>query len=124
MTYASWEPRHRVTTIAPGKLDVFVVTLIDGRRAALQPVTEYDAALAKARAFGRDNRCQVKVLALTATEARNLLALAPGAAPGTDDDADRRLLVNTLLLVAREGEDPDARREAIDLLTQMGALKP
>lgn len=33
MTYASWEPRYRVTTVHPGKLDLFVVTLIDGKRA-------------------------------------------------------------------------------------------
>lgn len=33
MTYVSWEPRYRVTTVHPGKLDLFVVTLIDGKRA-------------------------------------------------------------------------------------------
>lgn len=124
MTYASWEPRHRCTTIAPGKLDVFVATLIDGRRAALGPVSEYDAAVAKARAFHRDHPCQVKVLPLTVAEARNLLVLASDAAPGADDAADRKLLSDTLLHVACESNDPDARREAIDLLTQMGAMKP
>ena len=122
MTYASWEPRHRVTTVAPGKLDLFVLTLVDGRQAWLDPITAYDDALAKARAFHRERPCQVKVLPLTGTEACNLLRIKHPATPGPDDPALREMMVDRLRQIARDSADPDARRDAFDLLTEMGAL--
>lgn len=124
MTYASWEPRHRVTTVAPGKLDLFVLTLVDGARGALDPVTDYDAALARARDFQRDHKCQVKVLPLTGAEARNLLGITAPERPQPMDATDVSLIRDTLLTVARDGSDPEARADAIDLLTTMGVVTP
>lgn len=124
MTYASWEPRHRLTTVAPGKLDLFVLTLVDGARAALDAITDYDAALARARGFHRDHPCQVKVLPVTGAEARNLLGITVPERPQPMDAADLRLIRDTLLTVARDGSDPDARADAIDLLTTMGVVTP
>ena len=56
MTYAAWERRHRCLTMAPGKLDLFVLTLVEGKLGALDSVLDYDAALERARVFHRDNR--------------------------------------------------------------------
>lgn len=123
MTYASWEPRHRVTTIGPGKLDLFVLTLIDGKRATIDPITDYDAALAKAETFLRDHRCQIKVLPMTGSEARNLLGISLPARPEPMDAALRQQFVATLTQIARESSDGDARRDALDLLTEMGVLQ-
>ena len=75
MTHASWEPRYRITTVAPGKWDLFVLTLIDGKRASIDPVTDYEIALARARAFHRDNQAQIKVLPMTGPEVCNLLGI-------------------------------------------------
>lgn len=123
MTYASWKPRHRCTTVAPGKLDLFVLTLVDGARAALDPVTDYDAALARARAFHRDHQCQVKVLPLTGAEARNLLGITAPERPQPMDAADLGLLRDTLTDVVRNSGDGDARADALALLTDMGVVR-
>ncbi|OWK29240.1 hypothetical protein [Sphingomonas dokdonensis] len=123
MTYASWEPRHRCTTIQPGKIDLFVVTLVDGRRAALDPITDYDAALARARAFHRDHPCQVKVLPLTGTEARVMLGITVPDHPQPMDAADLRLVRDTLTDVVRNTGDHDARADALALLTDMGVVR-
>lgn len=124
MTYTGWEPRHRCTTVAPGKLDLFVLTLVDGARAALDPITDYDAALARAHSFHRERPCQIKVLPVTGPELRNLLAIALPDHPQPMDAAALRLIRDTLLTVARDGSDPDARGDAIDLLTTLGVVTP
>lgn len=122
MTYASWEPRHRVTTVQPGKLDLFVLTLVNGGRAAVDPVTEYDAALARARSFHCDRPCQVKVLPVTGPELRNLLGIALPERPQPVDAAVRQLMVDTLKTVVSESGDADARADALALLTDMGVV--
>lgn len=125
MTYAAWEPRYRVATIAPGKIDLFVVTFIDGRRAAVQPITEYDGALAKARAFHRDNpRCQIKVLPVDGKELRNLVGVTPADPPEPLDPALRQEVIGRLTQIARDSSDGDARQDAFDLLRDMGVFKP
>jgi hypothetical protein len=111
-----------VTTVAPGKLDLFVVTFIDGRRAAVEPITEYEAAVAKARAFLREHQCQIKVLPMTGTEACNLLGIAPPEEPAPNDIALRQEMVATLMRVARESTDADARGDALDLLASISAV--
>ena len=122
MTYAGWEPRHRVTTIAPGKLDLFVATYIDGKRASIQPITEYEDALAKARAFLLDHKCQIKVLPLSGLECRNLLGIAPAQSPEPISPVVHQEIVETLERVIRESSDGDARADALDLLKTTGGL--
>jgi hypothetical protein len=123
MTYAAWEPRHRLTTIRPGKLDLFAVTFIDGRRATIDPITEYDAALAKAEAFLRDHRCQIKVLPMTGPEARTFLGISLPDHPQPMDADVRQQMIATLKQIVRESSDPDARTDAFDLLNEMGVLQ-
>lgn len=122
MTYASWEPRYRVTTVAPGKLDLFVITLIDGKLATFDAVTEYESTLARARAFVRDRQCQVKVLPMTGPELRNLFGISLPERPRPMDAAVRQQITGTLLQVARDSNDPDARADALKLLADMGEV--
>ncbi len=122
MTYAAWEPRYRVTTISPGKLDLFVVTFIDGKRATLEPIMEYDAALARAHTFHRDRKCQVKVLPMTGTEVLNMLGISRPDHPEPMEDALRQKMIDTLTQIVRESSDPDARTDALDLLADMGVM--
>ena len=124
MTYASWEPRHRCTTVAPGKLDLFVVTFIDGKRGIIGPITDYDAALAKAQGFHRDHPCQIKVLPMTGTELFNLFGIVPPKHPEPLDAELRQQLIDTLMGVARESADGDARADAFKLLSKMGVIRP
>lgn len=124
MTYASWEPRYRVTTVTPGKLDLFVVTFVNGKRTNVEAITEYEDALAKARAFSRDHRCQIKVLPMTGPELRNLVGISLPDRPEPVDAELRQLMVDTAMRIARESSDPDARTDAFELLTDMGAFRP
>ena len=110
-----------MTTISPGKLDLFVVTLIDGRRAHIDAVMDYDAAVARAEAFHRDHPCQMKVLPLTGEEARNLFGISLPDRPQPVDAEMRQQFVATLTEIVRDSNDGDARREALDVLDEMGA---
>lgn len=123
MIYASWEPRHRATTISPGKLDLFAVTFVDGKRATIDPIADYEAALTKAEAFLREHRCQIKVLPMTGEEVRNLLGIRLPDHPEPMDAAVRQLIIDTLMQVVRESSDRDARADAVGLLTEMGVLQ-
>jgi hypothetical protein len=40
--YRSWRAVHRAMCPEPGPRDLFLVILINGRRAAIQPAEEYD----------------------------------------------------------------------------------
>lgn len=120
MTYASWGPRHRLTTVHPGKLDLFVITLIDGRRASIDPVTDYDVALARAQAFHRGQQCQIKVLPLTGPEVRNLLGINLPNRPKPMDAAVRQQIIDTLTQVVRASSDQDARVDALQMLADLG----
>ena len=122
MSWASWEPRHRITTVTPGKWDLFIATLIDGKLASIAPVTDYDAALAKAQAFHRDHKCQVKVLPLTGVELRNLFGIALPDRPKPIDAEVVQEITDTLMQVARESSDPDARTDALQLLAELGVV--
>ena len=122
MTYASWEPRHRCTTVPPGKLDLFVLTLVDGRRAHIDSITDYEAALARARAFHRQHPCQIKVLPMTGPELCNYVGLSLPEHPQPVDAAIQQEMIKTLVRVARESNDTDARSDALDQLTELGKV--
>lgn len=124
MTYASWEPRYRATTVTPGKLDLFVVTFVNGRRTRIESILEYDDEVARAREFVRDHKCQIKVLPMTGPEFRNLLGITLPEHSKPMDAALRQLTVDTAMRVARESSDPDARCDALELLTDIGAFRP
>jgi hypothetical protein len=111
-----------VTAVAPGKLDLFVLTLVDGKRAAIDPIMDYDAALARARAFHRDHPCQIKVLPVTGTELFNMLGITRPQRPQPMDADLYRLMVDRLKEVVRDSADPDARADALALLTTMGVV--
>ena len=123
MTYASWEPRYRVTTISPGRLDLFVATYVDGKLAAWEPIDAYEAELAKARAFLRDHQCQIKVLPMGGREMMNLLGLKPTKEPTPFPPAMHQALVDRLKGIARDSDDLEARRDAFDLLNDIGVIQ-
>lgn len=123
MTYAGWERRYRVTTIQPGKLDLFAVTFIDGLLATIDPITDYEVAFARAVEFLGDRLCQIKVLPMTGPEVRNLLGIKLPDHPQPMDADVRQQFVATLKQVASEGTDPDARADALDLLADLGVLQ-
>lgn len=123
MTYASWEPSPRVTTTTPGRLDIFVVTLVDGKLAKFDPISEYEAALERAQAFIKGHRVPIKVLCMSGPEFTNFAGIKPAERPEPIDFAERKALADMVLQIATDSSDPDARREAFALLKRMGVVK-
>lgn len=122
MTYAAWEPRCRCTTVAPGKLDLFVVTLVEGRLAALDTVMDYEAALERARGFHRDNPCQIKVLPMTGEELRNYLGIELPKTRRPMTEAERKMVHDRMTNILRDSNDADARADALDLMSELGMV--
>lgn len=122
MTYAAWGPRHRCTTIAPGKLDLFVVTLVEGKLGALDTVMDYEAALERAREFHRDNPCQIKVLPMSGEELRNYLGIELPKTQRPMTEAEREMVHGKLTGILRDSNDADTRADALDLLSELGMV--
>lgn len=119
MTNAGW-PYSGFFTTRPGKMDLFVLTLIDGEIVGIDAVTEYDAAVARAHALHRDRDCQIKVLAVTGEVVFSLFGIKPPEYPEPMDPALRRTFINTLTRIAQSSSDRGARIEAAELLGKMG----
>lgn len=123
LTQTGWERRHRVTTIRPGKSDLFAVTFVEGKRAHVDPIYDYEVAVERATAFHRDHPCQIKVIPLSGLEFRNMFGIEVATSPEPLDDATRQLFISTLTDVAGNSNDGDARRDALLLLKEMGVLQ-
>lgn len=117
----SWISIDRVVTAEPGPRDLCVVTFIEGVRAAINPVTEYEQARAKAIAFAKETKWSVKLLPVTGRELMGFMRVKPSdfASPSASDAEMRQLVVSTCREALRECDDGTVRREAYDLLVNM-----
>lgn len=125
-----WGPGdNRVVVLPPSPSDLFVITTVDGKRALVHPIHEYDRAVRIARAFSHRWRAEpvtVKVLCLTLKEAQ-----AMGFAPDDlfrnqteQEEAEmRRLVTQTCMATLHQSPDSAARGEALKLLQDMGMLQ-
>lgn len=121
---------NAVAAMPPAPDDLFVVTLLHGRAVFVQPADKYGEALSLAEAFAvrmqaPDRPYTVKVLGasfrellawLGTTQAEVAASLPPETA-----EQDRQLILSTCRHLLRDCNDLTARREAYDLLLQMGA---
>ena len=116
-----WDARN-VVTAEPGPVDIFVVTLADGKRIGACSVEEYPSVLASASRLAEHTKLAVKVLPMTAAEFINFTGMKASDLAGTPEaDADlRRLVVTTLREAMVEADDRDTRVEAQALLASMG----
>ncbi len=123
MTYPAWMTRNRVKTIVPGKFDLVTLTLVDGRRANIRPITEYDAAVAAARVMLETHQCDIMVLPLSASAIGGMLSLGPPQAGEPGDAAERQETINLLINILVESGDSDARRDAYRQLDRIEVIK-
>lgn len=122
---------HRVATMAPSPDDLFVVTLMFGKRVLVDPIDQYDRAVRVAEAFARrivhDRPVTIKVLPMSFAElvahtgtTREELAMT---LTPEDREADRRLIIDGCWRALRESNDPKVRAEASEILTGMGVMQ-
>jgi len=131
MTTIRMTSGNAVAAMPPAPGDLFVVTLLAGKVVFVQPADEYGKALSLAEAFaGRvpasGQPFVVKVLGasfpeLLAWQGTTQEAVAAALPPETAE-ADRQLILDACRHVLRDCDDATVRRDAYDLLLQMGAL--
>jgi hypothetical protein len=122
---------NRVATMPPGPGDLFVVTMLSGKRVFIEPIDQYDKAVQIAERFARhirhDRPVILRVLPMSLDELvaqmRMTRAELTAVTPPTDDDADRKLVIDTCMGALRESSDQHVRAEAVEVLTGMGVLR-
>lgn len=119
----SWASANRVMAFDPGPRDICVVTLLNGRRAAIDHVCDYEKALYAASELAGRVSVPVKVLPMGAAELVAFLRLSPAdfAGPAADDAEMRELAVHTCRDALLNSDDRTVRQDAHDLLTALGA---
>lgn len=123
-SWQSWRPVYRAVCPEPGRRDVFLVVLVNGRRVSVQPVTDYERLRDVLETFAREQECYVKMLPMTGSELMAFCGITPSEPQPMDtlEPAFRAQAVLNCLDVLEQGVEPCERQEALDLLRKLGAL--
>lgn len=122
----SWNSDH-VGVLAPVPGDIFVVTTIQGKRVAVQPIADYEKAAATARAFASQTRHPIKVMCMSLREMLAFMGVsvtdfAAGISPEVEREL-RQVAIEGCMAAMLECNDPSVRADAHKLLVDMGVLK-
>jgi hypothetical protein len=122
----SWNSEY-VAALPPVPGDIFVVTSILGKRVALQPIGDYDKAVATARAFAGQTRHPIKVLSMSLRELLAFMGIpladfVSGMSPAVEQEL-RQLAIDGCMAALRECNDPAVRADAHKVLVDLGVLK-
>lgn len=123
--YRSWRAAHRAMCPEPGPRDLFLVILINGRRATIQHADEYDRWRKAAERLAAQEQCDVKVLPMSGGEMMNFLGIepAPPQPIANLDPAFREQAVKNCMDVLRECASERDRADALDMLGHLGVLQ-
>lgn len=123
--YRSWRAVHRAMCPEPGPRDLFLVILINGKRAAIQHAEEYDRWRVAAERLAAQEGCNVKVLPMTGSEMMNFLGVEPEPSQpiANLDPAFREQAVKNCMDVLRECSAAHDREVALDMLGHLGVLQ-
>lgn len=123
--YSSWRPSFRAMCPEPGPLDLFLVVFINGQRVSIQHATDHARWKVAADRLAHEQRCQVKVLPMTGEEMMNFLGInsAPPQPIANLDPEFREQAVRNCMDVLRECGSQEDREQALELLSQLGALQ-
>lgn len=111
--------RYRAVCPEPQPCDVFLVLLINGKRVAINPVSDYPEMRMAAERVALANRCHVKLLPLAGDEVLSFLGITPGQfAP--DDPAMRQLDIRSCVEVMLKFGSGD---ECEDVLRRLGTMQ-
>jgi len=116
-----------VAALPPIPGDIFVVTTIQGKRVAVQPIADYEKALATAHAFAGQTRHPIKVLCMSLRELLAFMGISiadfvAGMSPAVELEL-RRVAIEGCFTVLRECNDPSVREAAMTVLSKMGFIK-
>lgn len=123
--YQSWQQIYRAMCPEPGPRDLFIVVLIEGKRAAIHPATDHARWRGIAERFAESQRCQVKVLPMTGGELMNYLGIKPEpprSIESMDPEFRQQAICNCMDLLRESGSEA-IREQALELLGALGALQ-
>ena len=126
--YRSWRPTYNAMCPEPGARDLFLLVLVNGRRATIQHASDYARWRCAAERLAHEQRCQVKVLPMTGDELMNFLGIVPGPPQPIeklkeDDPEFYDRAVRNCIDVLRGDGSQDDREHALELLTKLGTLQ-
>ena len=123
--YRSWRSVHRAMCPEPGPRDLFIVILINGKRAAIQDADEYNKWRAAAERLAAEGNCNVKVLPMSGSELMNFLGVEPEPSQpiANLDPVFRAQAVQNCMDVLREESGERDRADALDMLSHLGVLQ-
>ncbi|WP_156358211.1 hypothetical protein [Sphingobium sp. Leaf26] len=123
--FRSWRATHRAMCPEPGPRDLFLVIIINGRRAAIQHADEYERWRVAAERLAASEKCDVKVLPMSGSEMMNFLGIepAPPQPIANLDPAFREQAVKNCMDVLRECNGSYDREVALDLLGHLGVMQ-
>lgn len=123
--YRSWRDVNRAMCPEPGPRDLFLVILINGKRAAIQHADEYDRWRAAAEQLAAQEHCNVKVLPMSGSEMMNFLGIEPEPPQpiANLDPAFREQAVKNCMEVLRGNSSERDRADALDMLGHLGVLQ-
>ncbi len=116
-----------VAALPPIPGDIFVVTTILGKRVAVQPVADYEKALATAHAFAGQTRHPIKVLSMSFRELLAFMGISvtdfvDGMSPTAELEL-RRVAIESCFTILRECNDANVREDAHRALSDLGFFK-
>ena len=118
LKFLNMPPSLNWIPVEPG--DVALVLLVGGKRYAVRPVSDWDKLFAAAKDIAWETKLPVKLLPLTGTELCNFLGVAPDVlSDPSETAADFHLIMTTCWEVLAEAQDPDARKQAIELMQSL-----
>lgn len=113
-----------IAALRPAAGDLVVMTTLDGRVAALDPVGDYDGAISRALTLaGKHRRSAVKVLTMTLVEAVTFCGIGFDAFTADISDAELRERTVAACLPMLDHPNPRERNEARALLEHWGAMQ-
>lgn len=123
--YRSWRAPFRAMCPEPGPRDLFLVILVNGKRAAIQHADDYDKWRAAAEQLAAQENCNVKVLPMSGSELMNFIGIEPEPPQpiANLDPAFREQAVKNCMDVLRECAGAKDRGDALDMLGHLGVLQ-
>lgn len=123
--YRSWRAPYRAMCPEPGPRDLFLVILINGKRAAIQQADEYERWRKAAERLAAQEGVNVKVLPMSGSEMMNFLGIEPEPPQpiANLDPAFREQAVKNFMDVLRESSSERDRADALDMLGHLGVLQ-
>lgn len=123
--YRSWRAPYRAMCPEPGPRDLFLVILINGKRAAIQHADEYDRWRVAAERLAAQESVNVKVLPMSGSEMMNFLGIEPESSQpiANLEPAFREQAVKNCMDVLRECSGAHDRKVALELLGHLGVMQ-